>query len=142
MLRILIFLLLMATPALAWEARTGPVCQLVHEGETARVLVTYDPAISEYAIAITPEDHWAPGPTFSIRFDSPRGLTIATDRHMIGDDGATLTVTDRGFGNVLNGIEFNETATAQLGARAVVIALDGAGPAVRTFRACTAAEST
>ena len=142
MLRILTILLLTATPALAWEARMGPVCQLVHEGETAHVRVTYDPAISEYAIAITPENRWSPGPNFFIRFDGPRGLTISTNRHMIGDNGATLTVTDRGFGNVLNGIEFNETATAQLGERAVVIGLDGAGPAVRAFRACTAAEST
>ena len=77
-------------------------------------------------------------PIFAIRFDGPRGLTISTDRHVILDDGATLTVTDRGFGNVLNGLEFNDTATALLGDRAVAFALDGAGPAVRAFRACTA----
>ena len=43
---------------------------------------------------------------------------------------------------MLNGLEFNDTATALLGDRAVAFALDGAGPAVRAFRACTAGQST
>ncbi len=142
MLRALAVLLLTATPALAWEAGSGPVCELTHEGEAASVRVTFDPAIAEYAIAITPDRPWSPGPIFAIRFDGPRGLTISTDRHVIFGDGATLAVTDRGFGNVLNGLEFNDTATALLGERAVAFALDGAGPAVRAFRACTASENT
>lgn len=138
MLRSLAVLLLTAAPAFAWEAGLGRVCELNHEGDEARVQVTYDPAIGEYAIAITPERPWRPGPVFAIRFEGPRGLTISTDRHVIQDDGATLTVTDRGFGNVLDGIEFNDTATALLGDRAVAIGLDGAAPAVRAFRDCTA----
>ncbi len=137
MLRALAVLLLTATPALAWEARSGRVCELTHEGEAARVRVTYDPAIPEYAIAITPDRPWSPGSIFAIRFDGPRGMTISTNRHVILGGGATLTVTDRGFGNVLNGLEFNYTATALLGDRAVAFALDGAGPAVRAFRACS-----
>ena len=137
MLRVFAVLLLATTPAFGWEATSGPVCELTHEGEAARVRVTFDPAIAEYAIAITPDHPWSTGPVFAIRFDGPRGLTITTDRHAILDNGATLTVTDRGFGNVLNGLEFNETATALLGDRAVVLALDGAAPAVRAFRACT-----
>ena len=141
MLRALAVLLLTATPALAWEARSGHVCELTHEGDAARVRVTYDPAIPEYAIAITPDRPWSPGPTFAIRFDGPRGMTISTDRHVIFDGGATLTVTDRGFGNVLNGLEFNYTATALLGDRAIAFALDDAGPAVRAFRACTTGAS-
>lgn len=142
MLRAIAILLLTASPALAWESRLGPVCELVHQGETVHVRVTYDSAVPEYAIAITPDRGWSTGPTFSIRFDGPRGLTISTNRHVIMESGTTLTVTDRGFGNVLNGLEFNETATASLGDQAVVIALDGAAPAVRAFRACTEAEST
>ena len=142
MLRAFAVLLLTATPAIAWEARSGSVCELTHEGETARVRVTFDPAIAEYAIAITPDRPWSPGPIFAIRFDGPRGLTISTDRHLIFGEGATLTVKDRGFGNVLNGLEFNDTATALLGDRAVAFALDGAGPAVRAFRACAAGETT
>ena len=136
MLRALVVLLLTATPALAWEARSGPVCELTHEGDGAHVRVTYDPAIPEYAIAITPDRPWSPAPTFAIRFDGPRGLTISTDRHVIFDGGATLIVRDRGFGNVLNGLEFNDTATALLGDRAIAFALENAGPAVRAFRAC------
>ena len=142
MLRAFAILLLTASSALAWEARSGDVCELTHEGEAAQVRVTYDPAIPEYAIAITPDRPWSPGPLFAIRFDGPRGLTISTDRHVILGDGATLTVTDTGFGNVLNGLEFNYTATALLGDRAIAFALDGAGPAVRAFRACTTAAST
>ena len=142
MLRAVAILLLTATPALAWEAKSGQVCELTHAGAAASVRVTYDPAIPEYAIAITPDRPWSPGPVFAMRFDGPRGLTISTDRHQISGTGDTLTVTDRGFGNVLNGLEFNETATALLGDRSVAFALDGAAPAVRAFRACTTGTST
>jgi hypothetical protein len=71
-----------------------------------------------------------------MRFDGPRGNTITTDQHVISGGGATVTVTDRGFGNVLNGLEYNRIATALLGDRAVAVSLDGAAPAVREFRAC------
>jgi hypothetical protein len=37
----------------------------------------------------------------------PRGNMISTSRHALSDDGRTLSVSDRGFGNVLNGLEFN-----------------------------------
>ncbi len=136
MLRALAVLLLTAAPALAWETRSGRVCELVHDGETAFVRVTYDPAIPEYSIAITPELPWLNSPVFAMRFDGPRSNIISTDRHVISGGGATLTVTDSGFGNVLNGLEFNHTATALLGDRAIAVPLDGAGPAVRDFRAC------
>ena len=126
-----------ATPALAWEARSGDVCELTHEGQAASIRVTYDPAIPEYTIAITPDRPWSSGPIFTMRFDGPRSLTISTNRHVILGDGATLSVADKGFGNVLDGLEFNDTATALLGDRAIAFALDGAGPAVRAFRACT-----
>jgi hypothetical protein len=113
------------------------VCELTHDDEAARVRVTYDPAIPQYAIAVTSDLGWSPSTIFAIRFDGPRGLTISTDRQVISGGGATLTVKDRGFGNVLDGLEFNETATALLGDHAVAFGLDDAGPAVRAFRACT-----
>ena len=141
MFRSLAFLLLSTAPALAWEARLGEICELIHDGETASVRVTFDPAIPEYAIAITPARPWSPGPVFSMRFDGPLGNTISTDRHVILGGGTTLTVTDSGFGNVLNGLEFNHTATALLGDRAVSVPLDGAAPAVREFRACASGVS-
>ncbi len=136
MLRTLAVLLLTSAPALAWEARSGRVCELVHDGETAFVRVTFDPAIPEYSIAITPVLPWLNSPVFAMRFDGPRSNTISTDRHVITGGGETLTVTDSGFGNVLNGLEFNHTATALLGDRAIAVPLDGAGSAVRDFRAC------
>ncbi len=136
MLRVLFFLLLFATPALAWEFTPGEVCELRHRESAAEVLITYDFAVPEYAIAVTLNGAWSPGSVFAIRFDGPRGMTISTDRHVISGDGKTLTVKDRGFGNVLNGIEFNETATALLNNQGIVVTLDGAGPAVRAFRAC------
>ena len=136
MLRAIVFLLLSAAPAMAWETRPGQICELVYDGETASVKVTYDPAIPEYAIAITPALPWSDAPVFAMRFDGPRGNMITTDRHIISEGGSTLTVTDRGFGNVLNGLEFNHTATALLGDQAISVPLEGAGPAVRDFRAC------
>jgi hypothetical protein len=135
-LRALAIVLLTTAPALAWEARPGPICELVHDGENASVRVTYDPTIPEYAIAITPTRPWLQGPVFAMRFDGPRSNTITADRHAMSGDNATLTVTDSGFGNVLNGLEFNHTATALLCDRAVAVSLDGAAPAVRDFRAC------
>lgn len=138
MFRAFAFLLLTMSPALAWEARLGALCELEHDGENASVKVTFDPGIPEYSIAITPKRPWPLGPVFSMRFDGPRGNTIATDRHVISNGGATLTVTDRGFGNVLDGLEFNHTATALLGGQSVAVPLDGAAPAVREFRACAA----
>ena len=51
--RTAIALLLVTAPAHAWEVRTSHICELVHEESSASVRVTYDPAISEYAIEIT-----------------------------------------------------------------------------------------
>lgn len=136
MLRAVAILLLTAVPAIAWETRVGPICELVYDGENASVRLTYDPGIPEYSIAITLGDAWGQGPVFAMRFDGPRGRTISTDRHVISGDGATLTVKDRGFGNVLDGLEFNQTATALLGDQTVAVPLAGAAPAVRVFRAC------
>ena len=74
-----------------------------------------------------------------MRFDGPRGLTITTNRQTLTENGRTLTVTDRGFGNVLNGLEFNTTATALSDDVEVPFPLDGAASAVQAFRACATA---
>ncbi|MEM9999736.1 MAG: hypothetical protein AAF940_02545 [Pseudomonadota bacterium] len=128
-------------PAFAWEAKFGPICELIYEGEPAGVRLTYDPSIPEYSIAITPNQPWPEGPIFAMRFDGPRGNMISTNRHQLSDGGATVTVIDRGFGNVLNGLEFNDTATALLGDRSVTVPLDGAAPEVQAFRACASGMS-
>ncbi len=137
MIRGLLVCLLAAPPAAAWEFSADTVCRLSHDEPGVSVTVTYDPGPPQYAISITLPGPWADGPVFAMRFDGARPNTIHTERHFHpGGDRATLSVTDRGFGNVLNGLEFNDTATALIADQEVAIPLDGAAPAVRAFRGC------
>lgn len=135
-MRFVLALFLTATPALGWEFSPKPICTLSDNAGDVEVRVTYDPASRDYAIALTRSAPWPGAPLFAIRFDGPRGLTISTTRQILSNGGRTLTVTDKGFGNVLNGIEFNETATALAGNTAARVPLAGAAPHVRAFRAC------
>ena len=79
--------------------------------------MTYDPSQPEpYAISLTrPDDPWPATDSFGLRFDGPAALTIGTSRHQLSADGRTLTVSDTGFGNVLDGLALNGTATALAG---------------------------
>lgn len=133
-----LILWLLPLPAAAWEVTIGPVCTLVHETDTARVTLTHDPGPPRYTITVTRRDApWSPAGVFGMRFDGPRPGTISTDRHVAGDGGASLTVTDRGFGNVLDGLQFNRTATAFTSAgETVTLPLDGAAQKVQLFREC------
>ena len=132
-------LLVVPLPAMAWEFTPVPICTLFHQDPEVSVRVTYDPASGEYAIHLSREGGWPDAAVFSLRFEGPRGLTISTTRHVIEvGDTRTLTVRDRGFGNVLNGLEFNTRAVAILGDLEVPVMLDGAAPAVEEFRACPA----
>ena len=133
-------LTLLATPAAAWEFTPTPICTLAHTTEDADVSVTYDPAAQEYAITLTrTAATWPQGIIFEIQFAGPRGLTISTTRHELSNEGRSLTVRDRGFGNVLNGIEFNTSATAIVNGPVVSVPLTGAAPEVQKFRACAEA---
>lgn len=133
-------LLLLASPAAAWDFTPVPVCTLSHEAPGLSVRVTFDPAQPQpYAIALTRTDGWPATPAFAIRFDGPAGMTITTDRHTLSPDGRTLTVSDTGFGNVLDGLEFNTSATATAGPAAAPLDLTAAAPAVRDFRSCLTA---
>lgn len=136
-MRLTVLALVFATPAAAWETTVGRVCTLAHDAPQASVRLTYDPAVPEYSITVTRTGDWRPEPVFSIAFQGPAGLTISTNRHQI--QGPSVSVTDSGFGNVLNGLEFNETATAILGSQAVSVSLAGAAEPVQAFRACTSA---
>jgi hypothetical protein len=132
--------MLFASPAAAWEFTPVPVCTLSHETEDAGLTVTYDPRQPEpYAIRIARTAPWPDAPVFAIDYAGPRALAISTTRHRLSDGGATVTVTDEGFGNVLDGLEFNTTATALLGDVRVPFPLDGAAGPVRAFRACAEA---
>jgi hypothetical protein len=136
---LLVALLPLAAPALAWEFSDVPVCTLSHTTPEVSVAVTFDPAIPEYAITLTLADGvWPKGAVFAIAFEGGWPITIQTDRHQLSDDDRTLTVRDSGFGNVLNGIGKNSRATALLPGRAVTVPLDGAGGPLAAFRACPA----
>jgi hypothetical protein len=139
-MRLLALLLLAAAPARAWEFTPVPVCTLSHETADGAVTVTWDPRQAEpYAIRIDSPAPWPGGDVFSIEYGGPRPFAISTARHRLSPDGRAVTVTDTGFGNVLDGLEFNATATAVMGAARLPFALDGAAEPVRAFRACTAA---
>jgi hypothetical protein len=139
-MRYVLLFLVFALPAHAWEVTIGPTCTLTHEMDSGVVRLTYDPRIPEYSITVTRSAMpWAAdAPMFAMRFDGPNSGMITTDRHVLSDGGTSLTVTDRGFGNVLDGLQFNNVATALLGNTAVVIPLANAAEPVARFRACAA----
>jgi hypothetical protein len=126
----------------AWQAGAeGRICTLEHSGTDAEARLTFDPAGPLYTISVTRAEPWPDAAIFAIRFEGPRANTISTTRHMLSDDGLTLTVSDSGFGNVLNGLEFNALAIAVAGDTGVVLDLAGAAPEVAEFRACGTAPS-
>jgi len=137
-MRHIIALLLLATPAAAWEFTPTPLCTLTHDTPDVALKITYDPGPPLYTLTLTLRNgEWADSPSFGIAYTGPNALTIGTDRHSI--DGATLTVQDSGVSNVLDGIEFNQIATAFTPSLALNIPLDGAAGPVQQFRACTKA---
>ena len=126
-MRFAVILALAPVPALAWEFSPDPICTLAHETDTAEIVITYDVNLPEYALSITLKNGtWADAPVFGMEFIGPRPLAI----------GATLTVRDSGFGNVLDGLEYNAGAVAVSGATTIPMLLTDAAPAVRAFRAC------
>jgi hypothetical protein len=136
-MRALIALVLLAAPAQAWDFTATPVCTILEDTPDLSIRVTYDPSEPEpYAITLTRPDPWPVTDSFGLRFDGPAALTIGTSRHKLSDDGRTLTVSDTGFGNVLDGLALNGMATALVGDTALPFNLQGARPVVEAFRAC------
>jgi hypothetical protein len=131
------FVHLAALPAHAWDFTPTPLCTLTHTEPEAAIKLTYDHATAVYTIAVTLPQGWPDAPAFSMRFDGPRPGIISTTRHRT--EGTTLTVSDSGFGNVLDGLQFNTTATAFTSTAAVTVSLDGAAEPVERFRACATA---
>ncbi|MDA5558235.1 hypothetical protein [Shimia sp. MMG029] len=131
----------LATPAFAWQATSGKTCTLTHETTDTHIYLTYDPTKPLYTLAITRKpDPWHPTPWFAMRFLGPNKITITTPEHALSDNGQTLNVADSGFGNVLDGLQFNDTALAFTEAQTVGVSLIGAAPEVQKFRDCTAAQ--
>jgi hypothetical protein len=140
-MRHLIALLVFASPAAAWEFSPSPICTLTDAEGT--ITVTYDARLPEYSITITlAEGTWPDDPAFAMSFAGNRPIFIQTDRHRNSPDGRSLTVTDSGFGNVLDGLEFNRRAYAISGDTTVGVSLEGIGPAMEAFRACPAPNLT
>ena len=137
-MHMLLALILLAAPAQAWEFTPGLPCLLTHETEEARIELTYDPTRPLYTITLTRAEPWTEAPAFQMRFDGPQPRIIGTDRHRLSNGNRSLTVTDRGFGNVLDGLQFNRSATALTGDVALDIPLAGAAGPVAAFRACDA----
>ncbi len=132
----IVSLLLLTTPAQAWTFTPGPICRLDHAEANLSVRLTYDPSAPLYTISITRPAPLPTAQTFAIRFDGPAPLQIATDRHAYSDDQRSLTVSDSGFGNVLNGLQFNVSMTALVGEEGLSFSLDGAAEPVAAFRTC------
>ncbi len=130
-------LILFASPTLAWEAGVdGNLCTLTHAEEGANVRLTYNPSVPLYTITVTAPEPWPVETRFGMAFYGAQPNTILTDRHVLSPDRLSLSVSDRGFGNVLDGLQFNEAATGFTGVAVVAMSLEGAAPEVEAFRAC------
>lgn len=124
-------------PATAWEASSeAGLCLLRHQEPGHTVELTFDPSGPLYTITLSGEEAWPEASVFAMQFNGPRPIFIQTGAQVLSADRRALTVADRGFGNVLDGLQFNRTARASLGTREVQISLDGAAPAVEAFRTC------
>lgn len=143
-MRLIVLCLLFASPAQAWQFSPTPICTLTHEEADAGVQITYDPGRAEaYQIELVRRDQaWPDGDVFGIEFSGGRENTIVTNRHLRSDDGRRLSVSDQGFGNLLDGIVLNNIATARIANTSVAWSLVGAAAPVAAFRACTEAQLT
>lgn len=132
-----LFFMMLSTPALAWEAGLdGPLCTLEHGQDGAQMRLTYNPAGPLYTITVTSPQAWMDSPYFGIQFQGPSPNIITTDRHTLSDNRDALSVSDRGFGNILSGLSDNESAVAFTPSASIAFDLEGAAPAVATFEAC------
>ena len=131
--------LALATPAAAWQAGTdGALCTLTHAEAGLDIRLTHDPGPPLWTITLTAPAPWPEAGIFSIAFLGGAEITISTDRQTLSPDGLSLTVTDRGFGNVLAGLSGNTTALFRLGDTEYSASLAGAAPEVAAFEACGA----
>lgn len=127
-------------PLLAWEAGAeGRICTLTHSEDGIAVRLTHDPSGPLYTITLTAPEPWPVSGLFGIRFDGAAPNVITTDRHVLSPDRRSLSVADRGFGNVLDGLASNRSATGYTGGAAITVGLDGAAAEVAAFEACASA---
>jgi len=137
-MRPLLSLLLLATPAPAWEFLPTPICTLTHSAGGVDIFVTYDASLPEYTITVTRAEPWPVGAVFVLGFEGNRPSRLTTEQHELSSSGTSLTVRDSGFGNVLDGLEFNAVGIAMVETASVSFDLSNAAPAVQAFRDCPA----
>jgi len=61
---------------------------------------------------------------------------------VISNDGRSLSVSDTGFGNVLDGVQFNALMLATVGDQGITIPLAGAAGPMADFRTCPAPKAS
>lgn len=136
-MRILLALAVLPLPAAAWEFSPDPICTLTHQAEDAEIVITYDAALPEYTLTVTLRSGtWPDAPVFYMNYPNGVGPDISTNRHVLSDDSTALIVRDRGFENVLIGLEENGLLYASSGDLRVSADAALAAPVVAQFRAC------
>lgn len=135
-MRFFLLFLLLPLPAQAWTFTPGVICRLSHETAEARIALTYDPRLPLYSVTVSRAAALPRTEVFSMQFLGPQGRIIATDRHSFSADGTSVTAEDSGFGNVLDGLQFNMQAEAILGDTIIAFPLEGASQPVADFRRC------
>lgn len=136
-MRIALILAILPFPATAWEFSPTPICTLSHQNADAEFTVTFDASLPEYALSIRlATGIWDTSPVFQLSFLGANSLQIGTIEHSFSADSTTLFVRDSGFGNVLDGLEFNDAAIASAAPKSVSFDLTNADPAIQAFREC------
>lgn len=138
-MRLTLLLALIPLQAQAWTFTPGLICRLSHETPFALIELTYDPSLPLYSVTVSQPEALPRTGVFSMRFVGPAGRTISTDRHSFSEGGTAVTAQDSGFGNVLDGLQFNTRAEAILGDTILRFPLEGAAGPVAEFRACAPA---
>lgn len=129
-----------ATSAAAWAFEETDICTVSHVSPELSVVLTYDPAAVVYTITLSrPVVTWPQSESFRLRFDGARPLIIGTDRHQLSEDRHSISVSDSGFGNVLDGIQFNDAMIALVGDDEISLSTADADAAMQAFRACPTA---
>ncbi|MEL7258794.1 MAG: hypothetical protein AAFN80_13260 [Pseudomonadota bacterium] len=139
-MRLLAFLCLLPTSLHAWEFTPGLPCRLGHATADAAIELTYDPTQPFYTVTVTRTAPWPQTEGFQMQFTGPQARRIGTNRHQLSEDRRSLMVADTGFGNLLDGLQFNDTTTAIAGDITVTFPLDGIAEPLAAFRACDPAQ--
>ena len=135
-MRFTLLFLLLPLQAQAWTFTPGLICRLSHETPDARIELTFDPSAPLYSVTISRDAALPRVEPFVMRFIGSAGRVISTNRHSFTADATAVTAQDSGFGNVLDGLQFNDTAEAILGTTTLHFSLDGAAEPTAAFRAC------